>query len=127
VSQLTIKRPTGLSNQDNFCIGVRTVNGDSVWLRALLDTGSSVNLVRHSVYLQSFLNAELRESNNKIVLKGVNNSKIVVFGEIQTQIHIDQLPNAVFNIALLVVADDTMIYDVIVGREFLDNSKSFFP
>jgi len=123
VSQLAIKMPTGLSNQDNFCINVRAVNSDSVRLRALLDTGSSVNLVRHSVYLQSFVNAELCKINNNIVLKGVNDSKIIVFGEIQTQIHIDQLPNAVFNIALLVVADDTMIYDVIIGREFLDNSK----
>jgi len=88
VSQLAIGKLTGLSNQDNFCIDVRAIDSGSVRLGALLDTDSSVNLMRYSAYLQSFANAELHKVNNKIILRGVNNSKIIVFGKIQRYVSI---------------------------------------
>lgn len=95
---------------------VRRYGCESEWYQALVDTGSPVSLIRKSVYVRFCGNDKLLAVKENLRLKGVNDTKISVRGKVYEQITLDKLPEHWFDIALLVVNDHTMAYDVLLGR-----------
>lgn len=111
---------------DKSCIGIRVSNvgrNSHIILQALLDTGSSVSLIRFSAYVKAFGNVALSEINNNVKIKGVNDSEVTLHGRLCGQIQIEAFGDDIFNAALLVVPDKTMKYDIILGRDFMDEAK----
>jgi len=84
---------------------------------ALVDTGSPVSLVKKSIY-DKFLNVnKLLQVKSNLHLKGINNSVIKIYGKIQ--IILEKLEGHWFDISLLVVDDNTISFDMLLGRDFL--------
>jgi hypothetical protein len=67
------------------CIGVR-IGGAGAVLRALVDTGSPVSLLRYSAYVMYVSDKKLIKVENHLVLRGVNKS-ITVRERIVNQIY----------------------------------------
>ncbi|XP_011699701.1 PREDICTED: uncharacterized protein K02A2.6-like, partial [Wasmannia auropunctata] len=91
--------------------------------RALVDAGSPVSLIRKSIYQKYFASANLFRVGKYLNLKGINNSEIKVHGKIFDQICLEGNVSRWFDVTLLVVDDSTIAFDVLLGREFLINSK----
>nr|XP_012147359.1 PREDICTED: uncharacterized protein LOC105663389 [Megachile rotundata] len=89
----------------------------------LVDTGSPVNLVKRSVYTVFLQNNKLLRVRDNLNLKGVNNSVISVYGKIHDQIQLEKLKGQWFDITLLVVDDNTIVFDMLLGREFFMESR----
>lgn len=107
----------------NSCIPVRRVSNAYNVIFALIDTGSSVNLIKESAYHKFYKNTTLLRVRDDTNLRGVNGSAISVLGRIHDQIGFDELPNQWFDIILYVVDDVTMTYDMLLGREFFTESQ----
>lgn len=65
----------------NICVSVQALNS-KIMLWSLLDTRSTVNLVRHFVYLKVFAHTALLKINNLLTLREVNIFEIIIFGKI---------------------------------------------
>lgn len=113
---------TELDNKDNECVGVYSIDKPEIAIEALIDTGSPVNIVCYSVYLKYFSSKDLYKCKSSIKLKGINDSMITVLGKIDSQIMIEENNKTCFDIALWVVDDKTMRYNLLLGREFFDES-----
>ncbi|XP_076385878.1 uncharacterized protein LOC143264115 [Megachile rotundata] len=99
-------------------INVYSLGNMSKPLRTLVDTGSPVSLVRKSVYTKHFADSKLLRVRDDLNLKGINNSSLTVYGKICDQIQLEKLEDQWFDITLLVVNDDTISFDMLLGREF---------
>lgn len=106
---------------------VRCISKPDILLNALIkclnvDTGSYVSLMRESVFKRCF-NTEMRSINEDINLNGVNNSKINVLEELKDKILLNNLFETLYPIKFLIVNDDTMKYDLLLGRQFFANAS----
>jgi hypothetical protein len=90
---------------------------------ALVDTGSPVNLIRKSIYNKYFISNKLLQVEKNFTLKGINNSAITVYGKIHEQICLEKIKNQWFDAIFFVVDDNTIAFDMLLGREFFTNSK----
>lgn len=104
-------------------IHIRRLSNREVNIRALVDTGSPVNLIKKSIYERLFNNRELFRVKNGTNYKGINESPVLIYGKIYDQIILDDVKDSWFDIVFLIVDDKTMRYDVILGREFLNTSN----
>lgn len=111
-----------IGNNTRPCITVARLC-NNIKIRALVDTGSPVNLIKKSAYENFFNNRELLRVSKEISYKGINESPVLIYGKIYDQIVLGNEINSWYDIALLVVDDTTMRYDMIIGREFLNNSN----
>lgn len=109
--------------QDKAYISVRSLSNTNIGLEALIDTGSPVSLIRYSVYKKYFAFKELFKIKGTTSLKGVNGSVINIFGKIHDQIILEMIPESWFDIELFVVDDNTMRFDLLLGRKFFSTSK----
>lgn len=98
------EEPNGTYLQIN--IGKHTIN-------ALVDTGSSVNLIKASEYLRS--NPKQLESET-IKLSGIGANEIATVGSFKTTIEVNGL---VGEIEMHVVPDTAMPPPMVIGRDFL--------
>jgi len=104
-------------------VRVNFVGKDHNLLNALVDTGSPVNLIKKSTYLKFCGSNKLLRVNDNLKLKGINNSRVRVHGKIPEQICVENIKSYRFDIILLVVDDDTIVYDLLLGREFFISSE----
>lgn len=105
------------------CININRLNNQNVKIRALVDTGSPVNLIKKSIYKKFFGNRELLKVKKETGYKGINESPVIIYGKIYDQIVLENVKDSWFDIVFLVVDDKTMRYDIIIGREFLNHSN----
>ncbi|XP_011701332.1 PREDICTED: uncharacterized protein K02A2.6-like [Wasmannia auropunctata] len=105
------------------CVGVRVAANPRVILRALVDTGSPVSLIRQSAYYEHMSSIELTEVERAFALRGVNDSSIAVVGRVRDRVLLDGLSESWYEVDLMVVSDGTMKYDLLLGRGFFDNAK----
>lgn len=84
---------------------------DRIHTLALVDSGSYANLIRHKCLYGI---TPLKGTNENVI--GINNTKVEVLGEFVTTVGVG---SKMFKGRFLVVADDTMQVDVILGRDFL--------
>lgn len=88
----------------------------SLNLECLIDSGSPVSLIKRSSLSNHFHSIKnLLKCNNKCFF-GINKSKLKVFGQIRCIV--DGL-NKIVELSMLVVTDESMSFDVILGRDFL--------
>lgn len=66
---------------NSACI-VRSLSKPQVLVKALVETGSPINLICRSTYAKYFANKELFRVKNTVSLKGANESVITVLGKI---------------------------------------------
>lgn len=104
---------------------IRRLYNNNVTIPALIDTGSPVNLIKKSIHDKFFNDRDLFRVKNGNNYKGINESPLLVYGRIYDQIILENLNDLWFNITFLVVDDKTMRYDVIIGREFINNAKIY--
>ncbi|XP_039303958.1 uncharacterized protein LOC120357509 [Solenopsis invicta] len=104
-------------------IKVRGLDCKGKTLVALVDTGSPVSLIRESTYLGSFRSNKLLRVKENLNLKGVNNSVIEFCGKIHDQLCLEKLAGHWFDVALFVVKDSTIAFDILLGRDFFDQSN----
>lgn len=90
---------------------------------ALVDTGSPVSLIKKSIYSKYFGNNKLLQNRENLNLKGINNSAIVTYGKICDQICLEKLTDQWFDVTLLVVDDNAIAFDMLLGREFFNKTK----
>jgi len=102
------------------------LHNKNVAIPALVDTGSPVNLIKKSIHKKFFCNRDLFKVKKGNSYKGINESPLLVYGKIYDQIILENLNNSWFDITFLVVDDKTMRYDVIIGREFINNANLKF-
>jgi hypothetical protein len=65
----------------------------------------------------------LLQVEKNFILKGINNSAITVYGKIHEQICLEKIKNQWFDAIFFVVDDNTIAFDMLLGREFFTNSK----
>jgi len=103
------------------CVEVQSSNANTT-LETLVDTGSYVNLMRESIYKKHYNNRKFIHVTDNIKLQGVNNSVIKILGKGYDQIKLEGVPNW-FDIDFLVVGDGIMKFDLLLGRQFFQNSN----
>lgn len=86
-------------------------------VKALLDTGSSINCISHSLVIKS--NVDIDQSSS-ISVFGVNYSKLDVKGKVSATV---LLNDKCFSVSFWVVADKTSNHKVILGRDFLNSNN----
>ncbi|NEV49186.1 hypothetical protein EUZ93_01520 [Wolbachia pipientis] len=104
-------------------VAVSRGNNQGKVFQALVDTGSPVSLVRKSVFAEFFENCRLLRVKENLNLKGLNNTVISVYGKIFDQISLLKLSEQWFDICLLVVDDDTIAFDILLGRNFFNEAN----
>lgn len=82
----------------------------------LIDSGSPISFVK-----QSLVPENLNIENDELVFYGINKSHMNSFGKFKVKVH---LINKNVEIDLLVVSEDTMRYNVVLGRDFLKEANS---
>ncbi|XP_033333276.2 uncharacterized protein LOC117224434 [Megalopta genalis] len=80
-----------------------------------IDLGSECSIIRESLARQ--LNLTLKDTNK--VLSGFNNSEVVPIGRSKINIFVDNIP---FKVRVLVVADDQLSKEIIIGRDVLNKA-----
>lgn len=90
---------------------------------ALIGTGSPVSLIKKSVYNKYFSENKLLQVRGYSNFKGINNSKVTIHGRIQDQICLEKWNDQWWDIALLVVDDTIITFDMLLGREFFIGTK----
>lgn len=105
------------------CLKIVSMNRHSCEIDALMDTGSPVSFVKPSV-VQKFC----RETKREIVdssrsLSALNNIPIRVLGSIDIKICLEQIPETEFDIKLYILEDDNFSCGLIIGRDFLNNTR----
>lgn len=113
----------GTTSGAKSCVQIRRANNEKTQIRALIDTGSPVNLIKKSVYEKFFGNRELLKVKKESSYKGINESPILIYGKIYDQIILDDIKDTWFDITFLVVDDKTMRHDIIIGCEFINNAN----
>jgi len=108
--------------KDDACVRIQSISNLHVSLKALIDTGSPVSLIRNSIYKRFFPNKERFKIVNNINLKDVNNSVISILGKVYDQISIPDIANSWFDVELFIVNDSTMQYDLLLDRQFFTNA-----
>lgn len=74
------------------------------------------------IYEKFFPNKESFRIVNNFNLKGVNNSAISICGKMYDQITVPGIANSWFDVELFIVNDNTMQYDLLLGRQFCVNA-----
>lgn len=92
---------------------MKRVKVNNVSLEALIDTGSSLTLLRKHIADQLCLEVEKDERR----LFGIGNSTTVTLGKIQAQLQIDKVT---LQTELFLVKDEAQPYDLIIGRDILN-------
>lgn len=87
---------------------VRTLENKDQSFFALIDTRSSVSLIRKSIYLKFFQNNEWLQVSDNLKLKAVNNLEITTSGIIYEQLCFEKLQGHYFDVTLLIIKDTTM-------------------
>lgn len=108
------------SGMRKSCVSVRLLGCERVALNALIDTVSPVNLMKKTIFEKIGDNLKLLNVKESVKLKGVNDSTIKVYGKVYDQISLREVDNEFFDVKLLIVDDRTMMYDMILGREFFN-------
>lgn len=109
-----------LADEDEFRknVTLRYSGDDSVAyvvsLNALLDTGSPISLVKNS-FIANPSRKDVQYYTDKF--SGINNSKLVVLGTVEASVTLDNITKN--NIVLIVVPDNTMASDIVLGRNAL--------
>lgn len=94
--------------------------------RALIDTGSPVSLIKKSVFDDNFGGMKLLKVRNNCDLKGINNTNIKICGKVHDQICLKEMSERWCDIEWLVVTDDTITFDMLLGRIFFNEAKIKF-
>lgn len=84
----------------------------------------AVNLIKKSFFEKDYDQRELLQIKKDVSYKDINESPILIYGKTYNQIILDNVKENWYDISLLVVDDKTMRYDMIIGREFLNNSNT---
>lgn len=92
-------------------------------LDALVDTGSPVSFVLHSVFKNFFGQTFTLKKTNIKNLQTINNSNINVIGSISTTVGLTLLPNLELKVNFQVLDNDSWPTQVILGRDFISNNK----
>lgn len=98
--------------KDHFMNRLRFDNYFQPFL-TLLDTGSSINLIKVSLIPSSY---HISSFSNDKVYRGINDTAVKILGTIDTEMVIN---NFIFNLQVKVVPDETKYPDCIVGRDFI--------
>lgn len=81
----------GANSDARLCVLIRRVNNDKIAIRALIDTGSPVNLIKKSVYEKLYDNRELLRVKRENSYKEINESPITMYGKIHDQIILEKI------------------------------------
>lgn len=84
--------------------------------QAVIDTGSPVSLIQEGLVPSCFIKSHFNLSD--CCLKGINNSKLLVKGIFEDDIIIN---DNVYKISFYVVAANTMSFNCLLGRDFIQN------
>ncbi|KAK2578109.1 hypothetical protein KPH14_009887 [Odynerus spinipes] len=112
------RTPLENSSRD-YCILITEENKTDYFLEALVDSGSAINLITKSTYLSFFNTYEIMHVKENINYGGINKSSLSINGYIIPKMRLKLLPNNIFLIKFMIVSDDTISYDVLLGREFM--------
>lgn len=107
---------------DNI-VKVTAINETNCSLDALIDTGSAVSFIRPSIF-SNLINQPLNQLKAPSrSFKALNKSIIKVFGEFTFDFQLAIFPNKTFKVPFLVLEDDELFVDLILGRDFLQMYK----
>lgn len=112
-----------LCSQKRRCIKITSADDSRVRIEVLVDMGSPVNLIKESIIAKYYKDRKLFKVKENLNLRGINDSMINIKGKLYEQIILDEIPEEIFDIKLLVVSDGTMEYDMLLGREFFNESN----
>lgn len=93
----------GANSEARSYLIIRRVNNKDIAIRALIDTGSPVNLIKKSVYEKLLGDKELFRVKNENNYKGINESPLIVYGRIYDQITLDCIKDTWYDISLLLM------------------------
>jgi len=119
----TIKIATGAEVQGNI-VNIRTWSkkGEGLHMRALLDTGSSPNIIRHGKAIETGYEMEPYQGLSVIAADGRTFEPV---GYVKLQWHFHNLRHErTYTVKFLIVAD-TLPFDVIIGWPFIRKIKLF--
>ena len=102
-------------NQDGISSCVLSVAGSSWQRYCLIDTGSPYSLIR-----KSRIPANSRVLSTNHTCTGLNSSTIEVTGVISVNLSCSGITS---DVDLLVVADNTMNIDILLGRDYMNQNK----
>lgn len=96
----------------------KTITLNKEQLDCFIDTGSDVCLMKFGVYKNKFRNCVLKENNSR--LSGLCNVEMKPYGCIKLRCKID---NFVTNHDFLIVSNNTLKHDVLIGYDFISKCK----
>ena len=113
---------TNQANSVNFCKqsnqrSLKNIKIQDYVFKALIDTGSDVNVISTDVYLKL---GSPKLNDNTVNLSGIGDNKIKTFGTFQVDIHIDDCK---FNSSIHVVSEKSIPYECIIGNELLSKAN----
>lgn len=100
------------------CVLMADANKSQYFVEALIDSGSAINLMTESTYLDFFKNYDLIKMN-EVNYGGINKSLLIIYGYIILKVRLKLLPDHFFTIRFCVVPDTTMTYSSLLGHQFI--------
>lgn len=113
------KTPLDKTTRD-YCVLLAEANENQYYVEALVDSGSAINLMIENTYLKFFNKYNLSKETGNVSYGGVNKSPLVIYGYITPNIRLKLLSNHTFITRFAIVPNGTMTYDVLLGREFIN-------
>lgn len=88
-----------------------------------MDTGSPISLITQSTFVKILNDVSYNKWSPNLAFKGLNNSKVNTLGWICVPIELEQLRNYKLKVKLFVVPDNTIAYEILVGRDLLYDNE----
>lgn len=133
VEEVADDSPSGSSNHqvisvmsivtDSPVLEVVRVGGKPNSALALLDTGSPVSFISVSAFIKFFASSAITLKTPSRSYNAVNNIAIPLSGCFLTSVELKQFPNISLTIDLLVLENNNITSDIIIGRDFLSNHR----
>lgn len=102
-----------------YCVLLNKESENEYYLEALIDSGSTINIMSESTYLNFFNDEKLVQNKVETNYGGINKSPLCILGTIISKVRLHLIPDHIFSIKFVIVPDSTMTYDVLLGREFI--------
>jgi len=102
-----------------YCVLLGKEFGNQYCIEALVDSGSAINIMSESTYLNFFSDEKLTQNEPNTNYGGINKSPLHVIGMITPRVRLHLIPNHVFSLTFVVVPNSTMTYDALLGRVFI--------
>lgn len=103
-------------------ITIYRLNGERCKFVALLDTGSPVSFIRHSIF-DRYMKSRSIEISPANIFRNLSKQALNITGVVKAEIEIEQKVDVKYKVDFHILEDNIFKTDFILGRDFLDKQK----